>query len=443
MNRFTLTGLDRPELVDCVETTSALFRMLGAKPLLGRLLLPEDDQAGNAPVAVLSYRLWQRFYGSDSKLAGKTISLNGKPLAIAGVLPPDFLLNTEIMPAEVKLDKLDVFVPLHLVAEQVESRYDENYNIMVRLKPGVSVRQAQADVDAIAGRIRDKDKRDKTFGMSVIGLQDQVLGDVRRTLLVMLGAVALVLLIACANVANLLLTRAAGRQREIAIRAALGAGGARIAWQLLIESVLLALMGGAAGLIVARGTLDAVRTLNPGNIPGLERIHIDGAALAFTFGISLATGVLFGLVPAWRALKVDLNTALKSGGRHADGGLRIGRHRLRGLLVISELALSLILLTAAGLLIQSFVRLQNVWPGFSYEHVLTMEINVLAPRKPEEFPAFREAEARADREIRTRVMRLPGVEAEGVVSGLPLTGSVGWARSAWKDSTGDPVRNFR
>jgi predicted permease len=445
LNRTTITGLERPELLNSIETTSALFRLLGAKPLLGRLLLPEDDQPGRTPVAVLSSRLWQRLYGSGSQLAGKTISLNGKTLAIAGVLPPDFLLNTEVMPAEVKMDKLDVFLPLHLVAEQAQSRYDENYNIMVRLKPGVSVAQAQADVDAIARRIRDKDKRDQTFGMSVIGLGDQVVGDVRRALLVMLGAVALVLLIACANVANLLLARAAGRQKEIAIRAALGAGGARIARQLLIESVLLALIGGTTGLIVARWTLDVVRTLNPGNIPGLNRIHIDGAVLAFTFGISLATGILFGLAPAWRALKIDLNTALKSGGRsgRADGGLGLGRNRLRALLVISELALSLILLTGAGLLIQSFIRLQNVSPGFSADHILTMEMAVVQPQKPEEFPAFWKAVARADREIRTRVLRLPGVEAEGEVSGLPLTGSVGWGQIGVEGFTPRPGQELQ
>src|ERR1700726_4971101 len=214
--------------------------------------------------------------------------------------------------------------------------------------------------------------------MTVTGLQEQGVGDVRRALLVLLGSVALVLLIACANVANLLLTRATGREKEVAIRTALGAGGLRIVRQLLIESILLGLMGGAAGLGVAQWTLYVVRTMNPGNIPRLEDIGINGAVLAFTFGISIITGVLFGIAPAWRAIKVDLNTSLKSGGRsgQSDGGLRLARNRLRGLLVVSELALSLMLLIGAGLLIRSFVRLERVPPGFATDHILSMQVTV-------------------------------------------------------------------
>jgi predicted permease len=428
LNRVTLTGVDQPELIDAIDTTSALFRMLGAKPMLGRPLLPEDDKPGKTPVVVLSWRLWQRLFGGQSQLAGKTIQLDGKPFAVAGVLPPDFVLNTEVMPAEARLDKLDVFRPLPLTEGLLRQRGDENYNIMARLKPSVSLKRAQAEVDAIAGRIRDKDKRDRTFGMSVVGLRDQVVGDVRRALLVMLGSVALVLLIACANVANLLLTRAVGRRKEIAVRAALGAGGARIARQLLTESVLLSLVGGAAGLIAAGWILELVRAMNPGNIPGLERIHMDGAVLAFTFGISLATGVLFGLAPAWSALNVDLNTALKSGGRGggSEGGLVLGRNRLRGSLVICEVALSLILLTGAGLLVRSFVQLRGVSPGFSADHVLTMQVSLVGPQKREDFPAFRQKMEQFDHAVRERVLGLPGVTAEGVVSGLPLTSSVGW-----------------
>src|SRR5439155_2402514 len=239
-----------------------------------------------------------------------------------------------------------------------------------------SVQQAQADIDVIAARIREKDKRDRTFGMTVVGLQEQVVGDVRRAVLVLLGSVALVLLIACANVANLLLTRAAGRVKEVAIRTALGAGGLQIVRQLLTESILLAVMGGAAGLAIAKWTLYMVRTINPGNIPRLEDIEINGAVLAFTFGISVATGDLFGIVPAWRAMKVDLNTTLKSGGRsgQTDGGLRLSRNRLRGLLVAAELAFSLMLLVGAGLLIRSFVRLQSIPPGFATDHVLSMQV---------------------------------------------------------------------
>jgi predicted permease len=294
---------------------------------------------------------------------------------------------------------------------------------MVRLKPGVSVQQAQADINVIAGRIREKDKRDRTFGMTVVGLQEQVVGDVRRALLVLLGSVALVLLIACANVANLLLTRAAGREKEVAIRTALGASGLRIARQLLTESVLLAVMGGAAGLAIAQWALYLVRTINPGNIPRLEDIEINGAVLAFTFGISVVTGVVFGLAPAWRAMKVDLNTSLKSGGRsgQTDSGLRLARHRLRGLLVVSELALSLMLVIGAGLLIRSFVRLQGVPPGFATDHVLSMRVVASGPKYRED-----KAVVQFYQEIGDRITHLPGVKTEGLVSALPLTGAVGW-----------------
>jgi predicted permease len=321
------------------------------------------------------------------------------------------------------MDKVDIFLPLPLGSDAAQRRGDENYNIVVRLKPGVSVPQAQADIDIIASRIRQKDKRDLSFGMDVVGLQEQVVGDVRRALLVLLGSVALVLLIACANVANLLLARAAGREKEVAIRTALGAGWGRLARQLLTESILLGLLGGAAGLLVAQLSLFVLRTINPGNIPRLDSIGINGTVLAFTFGLSLATGILFGLAPAWRAIKVDLNSSLKAGGRsgQSSGGLHLKRHHLRGLLVISELAFSLILLIGAGLLIRSFVRLQSVAPGFTTDHVLTMQVAANDPK-------YRQDKAIASfwREIETRIAHLPGVVAEGAVSALPLTGSVGW-----------------
>jgi predicted permease len=321
------------------------------------------------------------------------------------------------------MDKVDIFLPLALGADAAQRRGDENYNIIVRLKPGVSVQQAQADIDVIANGIRVKDKRDTSFGMDVIGLQKQVVGDVRRALLVLLGSVSLVLLIACANVANLLLARAAGREKEVAIRTALGAGWQRLARQLLTESILLGLLGGVTGLLVARVSLLVVRTMNPGNIPRLDEIGINGAVLAFTFGLSLATGVLFGLAPAWRAIKLDPNSSLKAGGRstHSDGGLYLKRHRLRGLLVASELALSLVLLIGAGLLVRSFIRLQSVSPGFTADNVLSMQFVVSDPKYHDQkiLSSFHH-------EVETRIAHLPGVVAEGTVSALPLTGSVGW-----------------
>lgn len=420
---FILTGREQPERVDVLRTQSTLLTMLGAKPLLGRILLPDEDKPGRPMVAILSYGAWQRLFNGDANIVGKSITMSGKALTVVGVLDRSFMLNTEVMPSEGPMDKVDMFVPLPLGPDAAQERGDENYNIVARLKPGVTEQQAQADVNVIANGIRIKDRRDASFGMDVIGLQRQVVGDVRRALLVLLGSVALVLLIACANVANLLLARAAGREKEVAIRTALGAGWQRIARQLLTESVLLGLLGGAAGLVVARLSLWVVRTMKPGNIPRLDEIGINGTVLAFTFGLALATGILFGLAPIWRAIKLDPNSSLKAGGRsgQGDSGLNLKRHRLRGLLVVSELALSLVLLIGAGLLIRSFIRLQSVPPGFTTENVMSLEVVVSDPK-------YRDNKLTASfwRDVETRIAHLPGVVNGGSVSALPLTGMVGW-----------------
>ena len=420
---FTLTGREQPERVDVLSTQSSLLTMFGAQPLLGRILRSEEDTPGRPGVAVLSYGAWQRLFNADPSIVGKSITLNAKSFTVVGVLSRSFMLNAEVMPSEGPMDKVDIYLPLALGPDAAQRRGDENYNIVGRLKPGVSVQQAQADIDVIANGIRIKDKRDASFGMHIVGLQNQVVGDVRRALLVLLGSVSLVLLIACANVANLLLARAAGREKEVAIRTALGAGWQRLVRQLLTESILLSLLGGAAGLLVARLSLFAVRTMNPGNIPRLDEIGINGAVLAFTFGLSLVTGLLFGFAPAWRAIKLDPNSSLKAGARsgQSDGGLYLKRHRLRGLLVASELALSLVLLISAGLLIRSFIRLQSVPPGFTANNVLSMQFVVSDPKYKDE-----KVLAGFYREVESRIAHLPGVVAEGTVSTLPLTGSVGW-----------------
>jgi len=419
----TLTGFEKPERVDILRTSSNLLSMLGAKAQLGRLLLADEDKPGKAPVALLTAKLWSQRFSADPHIVGKSITLDGNQFTIAGVLAPEFRLDSELMPSEEPMDKIDVILPLPLGADAAQRRGDENYNLVARLKPGVSVSYAQADVNAIAARIRTKDKRDRTFGMTVIGLQEQIVGDVRRALLVLLGSVSLVLLIACANVANLLLTRAAGRQKEMAIRLAVGADAARIVRQLLTESLLLSFAGGAAGLLIAKLSLYVVRAVNPGNIPRLEDVGISPSVLAFTFGLSCLTGILFGIAPAWRARRVDLNTALKAGGRSAEneGSLRLGRQRLRSLLVACELALAVVLVAGAGLLIRSFVHLENVPPGFSVDHVLSMNINLSGPKYREEKAAIRFYQ-----DLLPRVSHLPGVRMAGLTSAPPLTGTVGW-----------------
>jgi predicted permease len=418
-DQWTLTGLERPERIEGIQTSSSLFRLLGAKPLLGRVLLPEDDVPGRPAVVVLSNALWQRLFNSDPGIVGRSITLSDKAYTVAGVLPRDFMLNNEVMPTVASIEKMEVYLPLPLGADAVKRRGDENYNLMARLKPGVTVAQAQADIDVIASRIRTIDRRDRTFTISVVGLLEQVVGNVRRALLVLLGSVALVLLIACANVANLLLLRASGRQKEVAIRTALGAGWRQLVRQLLTESIVLGLLGGAAGLLIANWSLYVIRTVNPGNIPRLENIQIDSGVLAFTFGISILSGIVFGFAPAIRAARVDLNTTLKSGGRNTqeEGGLGSSRLRLRSLLVVSELALSLVLLAGAGLLIRSFIRLQSVSPGFNTDHVISMRVSLNTPRADR---------VQAFQQILQRISRLPGVQADGTVSSLPLTSSVGW-----------------
>ena len=423
VRNYILTRRDHPERVSGMRTTSTLLDMLGAKPYLGRLLRPNEDKPGQPPAVVLTYGGWQRFFNADPHELGRTVRIDAQPYTVVGVLTQDFRLDSEVMESEGPVDNLDFFLPMPLGPDAVRNRGDENYNIVVRLKRGVSIAQAQADVDGIAARIRVKDKRDRTFGMTVMGLQDMVVGDVRRALLVVLGSVTLVLLIACANVANLLLARSAGRQKEAAIRTALGAGGVRILRQLLTESILLGVLGGGAGLALARLTIQIVRVMNPGNIPRLAEIQISGPVLAFTFAVALLTGILFGIAPAWRAAKVDVNASLKAGGRsgQGDGGLKFGRNRLRGLLVVSELALSLMLLIGAGLLIRSFVRLQAVSPGFEPDHVLSMFVLATGPRYND-----RKSVVAFDQEISSRIAHLPGVSSEGMVNPLPMTGEISW-----------------
>ena len=429
----TLLGLAEPERVEVLLTSSSLFSLLGATPMHGRLLRPDDDTPGKHQVAVLSHGFWRRAFGADPSIVGRTVMLNniGVPgggeannqFEVIGVAGPDLLLNAEIMPTVANIRQMDVFLPLPFAKDPATLRGDENYNLMARLKPGVTMEQADADVAAIASRIREKDKRDRTFTIDVVPLVESVVGNVRLAVLVLLGSVTLVLLIACVNVANLLLTRATGRQKEVAVRTALGASRHRLVRQLLTETVLLGVLGGAAGLLFAYAALEVVRRINPGNIPRLDAIALDGTVLAFTFTVSIVTGILFGLVPALRAGRVDLNASMKAGGRNSqgDGGFGSRRRRLRSLLVVAEVAISLMLLIGAGLLVRSFVRLQNVSPGFEPGGVISMRLGSTARQF-----ADRDASLAFFRPFGDAIAAVPGVTSRGAVSALPFTASVGW-----------------
>ena len=446
----TLLGLQQPERVEVLLTSSTLFQLLGARPLYGRLLGVEDEVPGKHTVAVLSHGFWKRAFGGDPGIIGKTVRLSnfGVPGAgdtknqfeVVGVLGPNVLLNHEIMPTVASIQQMDVFMPLAFDKDPATLRGDENYNVMARLKPGVTVAQADADVAAIAARIREKDKRDRTFTIDVVSLVESVVGNVRLAILVLLGSVTLVLLIACANVANLLLTRASGRQKEVAVRTALGASWYRLARQLLTESVLLGVLGGVAGLLIAYGALQVVRATNPGNIPRLDAIALDGTVLAFTLAVSVVTGILFGLAPALRAVRVDLSSSMKAGGRstQGDGGLGSSRRRLRSLLVVAEVAISLMLLIGAGLLVRSFVRLQNVSPGFDPEGVVSMRVGV----STRQF-ADRDASLAFYRPFGEALAAVPGVTARGAVSALPFTSSVGWGSINVEGWTPEPGQELQ
>ncbi|MGB6302844.1 MAG: ABC transporter permease, partial [Acidobacteriaceae bacterium] len=315
-----LTGVSRAMKVDAISASSSLLPMLGAKPMLGRIFLPEEDKPGKAQTVVLTYALWQKVFASDPNILGRSITIDGKASTVVGVLPQKFRLNHEVLPTVGGIDKPDVFLPLPMDAKDEQDYGPENFNILARLKPGVTMQQAQADVGVIAARLRTEKHRDPSFTISVVPLIEQVVGNVRSAVLILFGAVALVLLIACTNVANLLLSRATVREKEIAMRAALGARRSRVVLQLLTESVLLSLLGGAAGLLIAAACLFAVRQMHPGNIPRLDELGMDFGALAFTLGTSILTGIVFGLAPAFRASRIDLNATLKAGGRSSRGG---------------------------------------------------------------------------------------------------------------------------
>lgn len=420
-----LTGDGEPERVGTIRVSSNLLPMLGAEPVLGRLFEPAEDVPGTTPSALLSHRLWTRRYSQAPDIVNRVLTINGQPYTVAGVLPDSFRLPREVLPTLGVVADGDVFLPLPLRADAATTRTSEDYNLIGLLKPGVSVAAAQAEMDTLTANLRTEHPEvyppNGGLTFSVVPLLEQVVGDVRPILWSLLAAVACVLLIACANVANLLLARALDRRREIALRVALGASRGHIVRQLLAESLLLSLAGGVGGVLLAFAGIQWIQALQPANVPRLTAITIDGWVLVFTMAIAIGAGLLFGLAPI-------LNTrsdqgSLADGARGASGaGSLWGRgHHLRRALVVAELALAVSLLIGAGLLIRSFVHLQHVSPGFSAERILTMELTLTGAKYPNAV-AVRDTY----RQLFERLDAVPGVEASGGVTALPLSNFFAW-----------------
>ncbi len=404
---FNLTGLDKPERVSAFRVSASFFPLLGVRPELGRVFLPEEDAAGRNDVVLLNRSFWQKRFGGDKQWVGKQMTLNGQSRTIIGIV-------------DVPTMDPALFVPLSLPDDERQNRGGHFLDAIGRLRPGVSLEQAQAEMDIIARNL-EREYPDAKLGwtVGVRPMLETIVGDVRPALMLLLWAVAFVLLIVCANVANLLLARAATRQKEFAIRSALGAARWRQIRQLLTESLLLGFIGGLGGAMIGACGLKFLLRLQPVNLPRLQDVHLDARVLVFTLLVSLVTGLVFGLVPALQATRTDLNESLKEEGRGMTAGRK--RHRLRSGLVITEVALSLILLVDAGLMIRSFVRVNSQAPGYQTSHLLAVDIGL-----PEtNYRNQRERAAFFD-DLLERVSHTPGIESVGAVSDLPLSGRNAW-----------------
>ena len=440
---YNLTSKGEPERVGTIRVSSNLLPMLGQAAAVGRIFAPNEDSPGRPATAVLSYGMWLRHFGADPKMIGKSVTLNGVPYEVVGIMPRAFSLPREVLPTLDGAEQADILLPLPLPLDAAQNRDHEDYNIMGKLRPGVSIAQAQAEMDTITARLRHDYPQTYppngglTFG--IVPLLEQVVGDARPTLFVLLGAVGVVLVIACANVANLLLARAVARQKEIAIRTALGASRLRIVRQVLTESMLLSLSGGACGVLLAFWSLHWIHVFGPKSVPRINDIGIDRVALVFTFVLSVFSGAVFGLVPALRVSRFDLHATLKDSNRGTAGTSAVwGRgHNMRRMLVISELALCVMLLVGAGLLIRSFVYLENVSPGFNPNQVLTLELTMSGPKYDDP-----KAVVAAYRQLWSRLESLPGVTASGAVTSLPLSQMFAWGPITVEGRVPPPGENF-
>lgn len=407
---FNITGGDRPDHIDGMKVSADFFSTLGTQALLGRTFFSDEDKPGKSDVVVISNQIWQRRFGSAQDIIGRHITIDDRDKEIIGVMPNSFSFFYE---------GIDVWVPepLDLAQLKAAKQKESFYRIIARLRPGISIEQAQGMLAAEAEQLAPLDiEHREGLGLGVGSLKENIVGEFQTAFLVMLGAVGLVLLIACANVANLMLARAISRSKEISIRAALGASRLRLARQFLTESLLLSIVGGAAGILVAAWGVGSIVKLIPEGVPRLIEVGIDGRVLIFMLSISLLTGIIFGLIPAIQASRPDLNTSLKESGRSntADPA----KHRLRNMLVVSEITLSIVLLVGAGLLIRSFIRLQAVDAGFNKENLLTVPVGLSSKKYGDSQKLNQFSE-----QVIEKIEAQPGVASVGATLLLPLSGS--------------------
>ena len=401
----TLTGTGEPVRLGAAFASSSLWTLLGVEPHLGRFFGPDDDRPGAGSVALLSHGLWQRRFGGSEKIVGSDVTLNGGPVTVIGVLPPGFRFPERTT---------ELWLPLRLDESAITSRSGHYLGLVGRLSAGASLAEVRAEMEVIVGRWSGL--YEHAHPMTASALRDHVLGDAEGPLLLLLAATGFVLLIACVNVAGLLLARGEGRWREIGVRTALGAGRGRLVRQLLTESVLLAGASGLLGLAVAWLGLAALKTFEPGDLPRLDQVGLDGLVLLVNLAVSLATGLFFGILPALRVSRTDLSSALRDSGHQTTSGSV--RQRLRGLMVVAEVAVAVVLVAAAGLLLRSFSRLQQVDPGVDPEGVLTARISLPASAYPgvADVVAFHT-------ELMPRLEALPGVRSASMVNHLPFSGN--------------------